>query len=61
MNLHIEIDRETDGRWIADVPELPGVSSYGATQTEAITKAKGLAERVVADRLEHGEEMTQAA
>jgi predicted RNase H-like HicB family nuclease/predicted transcriptional regulator len=52
----VEIDRETDGRWIADVPELPGVMTYGATEAEAIAKCQALALRVIADRLEHGEE-----
>ena len=61
MNLHIEIDRETDGRWIADVPDLPGVSTYGASRAEAVAKAKALALRVIADRLEHGEEVPESA
>ena len=61
MNLRIEIDRESDGRWIADVPELPGVSCYGANQSEAIAKAKSLALRVIADRLEHGEDVPESA
>ena len=61
MNLHIEIDRETDGRWIADVPELPGVSTYGQSQAEAVAKAKALALRVIADRLEHGEDVPESA
>lgn len=53
--LRIETERESDGRWIADVPDLPGVLSYGATREEAIAKAEMLALRVLADRLEHGE------
>lgn len=61
MNLHIEIDRETDGRWIADVPDLPGVSTYGTSRAEAVAKAKALALRVIADRLEHGEEVPESA
>ena len=55
MNYVVEIDREDDGRWIADVPGLPGVMTYGATQEEAIRKCEALALRVIADRLEHGE------
>ncbi|MFN0316785.1 MAG: type II toxin-antitoxin system HicB family antitoxin [Burkholderiales bacterium] len=55
MNLSIECEREEDGRWLAEVPELPGVLSYGATAEEAIAKAQVLALRVLAERLEHGE------
>ena len=55
MKLEIEIDREDDGRWIAEVPSLPGVLAYGATETEARAKAQALALRVLADRLEHEE------
>jgi len=53
--MNIEIEREDDGRWIADVPELPGVMSYGRSREEAISKVEALALRVLADRLEHGE------
>ena len=53
--MSIEIERETDGRWIAEVPELPGVMVYGDTRDDAIAKVKALALRVLADRLEHGE------
>jgi len=55
MNLKIEIEREADGRWIAEVMELPGCMAYGKTQADALAKAKALALRVLADRLEHGE------
>ncbi len=55
MVLTIEIEQETDGRWIAEILELSGVMAYGATGTEAAAKAKALALRVVADRLEQGE------
>lgn len=58
--LTIEIDREEDGRWIAEIPALPGVLAYGATREEALRGAKALALRVVADRLEHGEEVPTA-
>lgn len=50
--LSVEIDREKDGRWIADIPGLPGCMTYGATEEEAIAKTKALALRVLADRLE---------
>jgi len=53
--LKIEFERESDGRWIAEVPALPGVLAYGATEADAKAKAKALALRVIADRLE-GEE-----
>jgi predicted RNase H-like HicB family nuclease len=48
--MRLEIDREDDGRWIAEVPDLPGVMVYGATRQEAIAKAEALALRVIADR-----------
>jgi predicted RNase H-like HicB family nuclease len=54
MNLSIETERETDGRWIAEVPERPGVLAYGGTESEAMAKAEALALRVVAERLENG-------
>jgi len=55
MTLDIEIEREEDGRWIAEVPSIAGVLAYGATETEARARAQALALRVLADRLEHGE------
>ncbi len=54
-----EIEREEDGRWIAEIPELPGVMVYGNSRNEAISKAEALALRVLADRLEHGEEIPE--
>jgi predicted RNase H-like HicB family nuclease len=51
----IELEQETDGRWIAEVIELPGVLAYGASQDQAVAKVQALALRVVADRLEHDE------
>lgn len=53
--LTIEIEREPDGRWIGEVPELPGVIAYGGTEDEARNKTAALALRVIADRTEHGE------
>ncbi len=55
MTLTIRFLRETDGRRIADVPELPGVTVYGATQEKAAAKAEALALRVIAEEIEHGE------
>ncbi len=57
--MKIELEQEADGRWIAEVPELPGVMAYGQNQEEAILKVKTLALRVIADRLEHGEEIPE--
>jgi predicted RNase H-like HicB family nuclease len=50
MKLHVEFDRETDGRWIADVPELQGVLAYGKTRAAALAAVEALALRVIADR-----------
>jgi predicted RNase H-like HicB family nuclease len=50
--LNIEFEQEDDGRWIAEVPELPGVLTYGKTKEEALSKAQALAFRVLADRIE---------
>jgi predicted RNase H-like HicB family nuclease len=55
MTFTIEFEREDDGRWLAEVVELPGVLAYGQNSDEAIAKAQALALRVLADRLEHGE------
>lgn len=53
--MQIQSERENDGRWIAEIPSLPGVMAYGETEAEARDKAKALALRVIADRLENGE------
>lgn len=53
------IERETDGRWIGEVPDLPGVMVYATSRDEAVAKAKALAFRVLADRLEHGEDIPE--
>jgi predicted RNase H-like HicB family nuclease len=55
MNFSIECEQEKDGRWIAEVPQLPGVLCYGQTAEEATAKAEVLALRAMAERLEHGE------
>ena len=57
--MKIEIEREDDGQWIAEVPDLAGVMVYGKTRGEAIAKVEALALRVLADRLEHGEEIPE--
>ena len=51
----IETEQESDGRWIAEVMEIPGVMVYGSTTSEAVAQAQALALRVLAERLEHGE------
>jgi len=55
MNFTLECEQEDDGRWIAEVPELPGVLAYGSSSADAMSKAEILALRVIADRLENGE------
>ena len=51
----IELEQEDDGRWIGEVPTLPGVMAYGPTRAQALAAVQALALRVMADRLEHGE------
>jgi predicted RNase H-like HicB family nuclease len=60
MNFTIESELEDDGRWLAEVPQLPGVLAYGASRDEATSRAQVLALRVLADRLEHGEASPQS-
>ena len=55
MHLKVECEQEDDGRWLAQVPELPGVLAYGASADEAMTKAEALAFRILAERLEQNE------
>ena len=55
MFLTVEIEREEDGRWLAEVSDLPGVLAYGSSRDEALARVEALALRVLADRLEHGE------
>ena len=59
MNFSIEIEQEEDGRWIAEVCDLPGVMVYGQTREEALAKVQALALRVLADRFEHGEAISK--
>jgi predicted RNase H-like HicB family nuclease len=58
--MKIEIEREDDGRWIAEIPELPGVMAYGNKRCDAISKVQVLALRVLADKLEHGEQIPRS-
>jgi predicted RNase H-like HicB family nuclease len=55
MQLTLEVEQEEDGRWIAEVPEIPGAMVYGPTRAAAMAKAEALALRALAERLEHGE------
>ncbi len=55
MKFKLEVEREEDGRWIAEVSELPGVLVYGDSMEQAQAKAQALALRVLADRLDNGE------
>ena len=57
--MKIEIEKENDGRWIAEIPDLPGVMVYGSDKQEAIAKVEALALRVMADKLEHGEKIPE--
>jgi predicted RNase H-like HicB family nuclease len=57
MILRVEIEQEEDGRWIADVVDLPGVMVYGSSARQAVASVKALALRVLADRMEAGEEV----
>jgi predicted RNase H-like HicB family nuclease len=55
LSLSIEYHREVDGRWLADIPALPGVTAYGDSKRQATAAAQALALRLIADRIEHGE------
>ena len=57
MSINVETQRENDGRWIAEIPEIPGVTAYGKDAAEARRAVMALALRVVADRIEHGEDI----
>lgn len=56
MNLNLEIEQEDDGRWIAEIPTLPGVLCYGTSREEVISKTQALALRVIAEQIEFGEQ-----
>jgi len=61
MRLAIETEQEEDGRWLAEVPQIPGILAYGQTREEAITRVESLTLRVIADRLDHGEAIPEVA
>lgn len=52
----VEVEQETDGRWIAEIPAIPGAMVYGQTKPEAVAKVEALVLRILADRLDHGED-----
>lgn len=60
MELTIESEQESDGRWLAEVKELPGVMTYGKTRLEAISRVQALALRVLADQVENQETLTES-
>ncbi len=55
MTFAIEIEQEKDGRWIAEIPQIPGAMVYGQTREQAVSRVEALALRVLAERIEHGE------
>ena len=55
MTFTVETEQETDGRWIAEIPQIPGALAYGATRNEAIARVEALGLRVLAERIEQGE------
>jgi predicted RNase H-like HicB family nuclease len=59
FSMKVEIEQEADGRWIAEIPSLPGAMAYGLSKREAISKAEALVLRILADKLEHGESVPQ--
>jgi predicted RNase H-like HicB family nuclease len=58
MRFPVEVEREEDGRWLAEVPALPGCLAYGDTRDDAVAQAVSLAMHVLADRIAHGEAST---
>jgi len=55
MRFAVEIEKEKDGRWIAEIPQIPGAMAYGRTRAQAVSRVEALALRVLAERIEHGE------
>ena len=55
MTFTVEVEQETDGRWIAEIPQITGAMSYGASRDEAIARVEALGLRVLAERIEQGE------
>lgn len=60
MNFNVEFEQEIDGRWIAEVPDIPGVLAYGSTREQALAHVQALALHVLAEQLEHGEAAPEA-
>ena len=59
--MRVEVEQEQDGRWIAEISSIPGAMSYGATKAEAVAKVEALVLRILADKIEHGEDAPQLA
>ena len=59
MTFNIELELESDGRWIAEVSDLPGTMVYGVTRSDAVARAQALALRVIAERLDNGEAVAE--
>ncbi len=59
MCFNIETEREDDGRWIAEVPTVPGALVYGASREQAISRVQALALRILADRIDQGEPLPE--
>ena len=59
--MRVEVEKETDGRWLAEVAAVPGAMAYGASRAEAVSKVEALVLRVLADKLEHGEETPEVS
>ena len=59
--MQVEIEKEEDGRWMAEVPALRGAMAYGASKEEAIAKVEALVLRAIADKLEHGEDAPEVS
>ena len=55
MRFAVEIEKGKDGRWIAEIPQIPGAMAYGRTRAQAVSRVEALALRVLAERIEHGE------
>jgi predicted RNase H-like HicB family nuclease len=59
--MQVEVEQEQDGRWIAEISSIPGAMAYGATKAEAVAKVEALVLRILADKVEHGEDTPQLA
>lgn len=59
--MRVEVEQEQDGRWIAEIASIPGAMSYGATKAEAVARVEALVLRILADKVEHGEEAPELA